>query len=266
MRVTALHRFPIKSTAAHVLERARLDAFGLEHDRRMMLVEPNGRFVTARKHAELVRCMTTCLDGGWCVEHPTHGQLEFSTQLGTLREVEVWGDHFRARELDPRAGRWFSELLGIEVSLVHQAPEGRRHLDPDFVPGEQETVFADGYPLLVANEASLRAVNEALDHPVEMLRFRPNIVVDGELAWEEDTWLELEIGDLRFACVKPCVRCTMTGIDLSSAERAPEPLRTLARLRRDLSFGVNLVHSGPGEIAVGARVGVSRHRPPQKLV
>jgi uncharacterized protein YcbX len=228
-------------------------------DRRMMLVDRQGRFVSARRHAELARVELAPTESGWEVSHPHpgHEPLRFDCRPGDLVEVQVWGDRFLARLMSPDAASWFSELLGLELRLVMQAPETRRSLDAEFADPRRETVFADGYPLLVASEASLRELNAELDSPIDMLRLRPNIVVDGELPWAEDEWESLEIGELTFRCAKACERCTLTGVDPASAERGPEPLRTIVRLRKDKSFGVNLVHSGLGEIAVGQEVRVS---------
>lgn len=262
MRISTLYRHPIKSARAQVPERITLDALGVIDDRRMMLIDDQGRFVTARTYAQLARCEVVRVVEGWRVSHPDRigDELIFADAREELLSVEVWGDEFEARLVSARANEWFTKVLGTSLRLVAQAPETHRGLDPGFVDEERETVFSDGFPLLITNGVSLAALNDALDSPVDMLRFRPNIVVDAELAWDEDDWMQLEIGELSFACAKPCVRCSLTGVDPETGNRAAEPLRTLSRLRVGTTFGINLVHSGPGEIAVGDEVRVSKRR------
>ena len=262
MRITALYRHPIKSARAQSLQHASLDTLGFVDDRRMMLIDEAGRFVTGRKFAQLTRCEVRREQDSWHVTHPDRSSrpLIFDTTPGELVAVELWGDEFAARVLDEQAGAWFSDLLGTPLRLVAQAAETHRALKAEFADPTRETVFADAFPLLIATQASLEVLNLALEDPVDMLRFRPNIVVDADLAWEEDSWLELEIGTLTFSCAKPCVRCSLVGVDPVDGTRRAEALRTVTPIRRDASFGINLVHSAPGEIAVGDEVRVSKQR------
>ena len=129
--------------------------------------------------------------------------------------------------------------------------------DPRFVNSDIQVSFADGFPFLIISQASLDDLNSRLDSPVEMNRFRPNIVVSGSKPFEEDTWKEIQIGECRFQIVKPCARCEITTINQQTAERGKEPLRTLATYRRDgnkVLFGQNMVALNTGKISVGDAV------------
>jgi uncharacterized protein len=114
--------------------------------------------------------------------------------------------------------------------------------------------FADGYPLLLISEASLADLNQRLETPLEMRRFRPNLVISGCEPYAEDRLRTLRIGGVSFRAVKRCERCMVTTVDPDTAERGREPLRTLARYRLEegkVWFGMNLIHDGPGRLSLG---------------
>jgi uncharacterized protein len=179
--------------------------------------------------------------------------------------VRVWNDQCAAADAGDGAARWLSAALGRPVRLVWMPDGADRRTDPDYDPLGARVSFADGYPALLAGEASLAALNARLAVPLPMERFRPNVVVTGEAAFGEDTWRRFHIGAVPFDAVKPCARCAVTTIDQDTAERGPEPLRTLATFRRGPSgvlFGMNVVHRGGGVLRVGDPVTVeTRGRP-----
>ena len=162
--------------------------------------------------------------------------------------VQVWQDRVAARDAGDAAAAWLTDALGTPCRLVHLADPAARPLPAGHAAAPGEAVsFADGFPLLLANTASLDAVNARLAAPVPMLRFRPNLVVSGAAPWAEDSWRRIRIGDVVLRVAKPCERCIMTTIDPQTATRphGNDPLRTMARFRRDTSgrilFGQNLV-------------------------
>ena len=149
-------------------------------------------------------------------------------------------------------------MVHAPVRLVQWGERSRRHLDPTYSPRDDaETAFTDGYPVLVTLEASLEDLNTRLDAPIPMGRFRPNIVVHGGAAWDEDQWRTIQVGGMTFDAVKPCARCVVPTTDQRTGARHPrqEPLRTLATFRTiphlGAIFGQNLVHRAPGQVAVG---------------
>lgn len=179
-------------------------------------------------------------------------------------EVTLWGARARGRVVEG-AGEWFSDFLRQECRLLHSAPGLERAVDPDFAPGHR-TRFSDGFPLLLASEESLADLNRHLSRPSSMLRFRPNLVVRGGAAWEEDSWRVLETGGLRLALVKPCARCVVTTVDPGTAAQGPEPLKTLRWVRGwegKAYFGQNAVCSGTGGFRVGGRVRIVEKGPPR---
>ena len=262
MQITSLHCYPIKGCRGHALERARFDARGVVGDRRLMLVDANGRFISQRELAALAT-IEPQLDGEQLsVRSDGHAPLTLAlTQQGPERQVTVWRDTMTAVDQGDAAAAWFSNVLHAPVRLVRWGEHTRRPIDPMYTPrSDAETAFTDGYPALVTLEASLADLNTRLAAPIPMGRFRPNIVVSGGAAWDEDAWHELRIGAMTFDAVKPCARCLVPTTDQQTGTRHPhqEPLRTLARFRTiphlGAIFGQNLVHRAPGEIGVGEPV------------
>ncbi|MFE3114062.1 MOSC domain-containing protein [Kitasatospora indigofera] len=260
-QLTGLHVYPVKSTYRLSPDSARVEPWGLAGDRRWMLVDPTGRFVSQRERPELGQLRTLpAEDGTLTLRTPGGSSVEVpppsAARRDRLAEVEVWGTRFRAAEADDKTQAWIAENIG-DFRLVHLDDPRRRPVDPDWA-GPGETVsMADGFPLLLTATASLTRLNEliAAENPEDggqrlpMTRFRPNLVVDGTEAWEEDTWRRIRIGELTFKVVKPCGRCVVTTTDQETGVRTgKEPLRTLARHNRLLqkaSFGQNLIPERP---------------------
>ena len=180
--------------------------------------------------------------------HPGHSQA-----------VEIWGESVPGESAGSEADSWLSLALGTPCRLVHMAETTERPVDPDYAATAARVSFADGFPFLLISEGSLQDLNTRLASPVTMARFRPNIVVSGALPFEEDTWREIRIGDLRFEVVKPCARCVMTTVEPTTGEKGKEPMRTLSTYRKQGSnvfFGQNIIHRGTGTLAVGQSVEV----------
>lgn len=257
--------YPVKGLRGFSVGDALVEPWGLEHDRRWMVVEPSGRFLTQREVPAMARVCATLVPGGLrlsvdgCASHdePVPGvEADYV-------EVVVWDDTVSARAASVGAAAWLTAALGRPCRLVHMDdPAVARPVDPDYAGGDDRVSFADGFPLLVATTASLADLNRRLATPVGMDRFRPNVVVNGAEAWDEDGWSTLSIGGVAFAGVKDCARCVVTTVDQARGVKAQdgEPLRTLARFRRKpggrIIFGQNLVPRGMGRIAVGDRVTV----------
>jgi uncharacterized protein len=275
--IRALFVYPVKSCAAIALDEAPLEAEGLKWDRHWMAVDENGCFVSQREYAAMARIVPEFVEGGVrlsMAEMTSTLLLPFEPR-GDARRVEatVWKDTFEAIDEGDEAARWFSQAVGVPLRLVRFAPDITRLVSQKWTQGvEMPTQFADGFPLLVTSEASLADLNTRLAQkgapPVPMSRFRPNIVVDGEGAFDEDFIETMSInGDgvvLRFA--KPCARCPITTIDQQTGLRdeawPTEPLDTMAAFRADprvnggLTFGQNaIVVAGAGtRVAVGDEV------------
>jgi MOSC domain-containing protein len=261
----SIHIHPLKSVQGYAPAESVVEPWGLAGDRRWMVVEPDGRYVTQRHQPRLALVSAEVLPGGGLrLSAPGREPLTVPVpEAARTVPVEVWHDKVEAVAAGESASAWLSDWLDTEIRLVHlDDPATRRPLHPGFARRPGETVsFADGFPLLLAALSSLDALNSLIeqgDHadegPLPMNRFRPNVVVDGTAPWAEDDWSRVAIGEVVFRVAKPCGRCVVTTTDQRTAERGKEPLRTLARHRRfgdQLVFGQNLVPETTGTVRVG---------------
>jgi uncharacterized protein YcbX len=262
MKVTEINIYPIKSTRRIALPQSEVLPRGLPWDRRWMLVDAEGRFITARQYPTLALVQTNVKDDVMQVRAARRSMLQLPLQPpdGQITSVTVWHDVCDAVPAGAEADAWFSDYLGLSCRLVQMSDELVRGVNPDYGQAGDEVSFADGFPLLLISEASLNDLNSRLQTPVSMRRFRPNLVVDGERAYQEDQWRRIRVGDVEFEGVKNCSRCVFTTIDPDTGVRHPdkEPLRTLGRYRRKpqggVYFGQNLIPRSGGVIHVGDKV------------
>ncbi len=254
--VSALHVYPVKSMGGISLPATDVTARGLALDRRWMVVDADGDFVTQREQPRLALCKTSVHPEALHIDAPGMPTLRvpLSPPPGARITVRVWRSVCEAVVVSADADTWLSEYLPIPCTLVFMPEETRRAQNPDYAAGEGIVSFADGYPLLVLGEASLADLNSRLDISLPMNRFRPNVVAAHVPAYDEDTWARVQIGSVLFHGVKPCDRCAITTIDQDTAARGTEPLPTLAGYRRargKVFFGQYLVPDAPGVVRVG---------------
>ncbi|MGD8910658.1 MAG: MOSC domain-containing protein [Chromatiales bacterium] len=259
--LTALYRYPVKSLAGEFLSQARLDAFGLHRDRRWMLVDREGRFLSQRELPRMALINPRLQAEGVVLQAPGCDDLSVRHPSAEAErvKVEVWNDRCVAQRVDPLADAWLSDFLGQACRLVYMPDESVRPVDPRYAKPQDRTAFSDGFPLLLISQASLDDLNGRLAEPLPMLRFRPNLVIEGCAPYAEDDWRHIRIGDLTLRVVKPCSRCKITTVDPYTGESGSEPLKTLAGYRRrgnQVYFGQNLIHDGPGELALDMPVEV----------
>ncbi len=265
LRLSALYRFPLKSGKGERLSRARLDKLGVAGDRRWMLVEEaTGRFVTQRvdpKMSQLSALWNTA--GGLTLNAQGFDPLEIALpDAGShLRGVTIWRDTLRVPDAGDAAAEWLSRFIEKPVRLVHIPLERARTTQAGYGYDDDKVAFADGYPLLLIGQASLDDVSHKVGRPLEMLRFRPNLVIEGSEAFAEDSWTRIRIGDVEFRVVKSCARCILTTVDPQTGERDVnrEPLATLMGYRKQengVMFGQNLVNDSDGLLEVGMPVTV----------
>ncbi len=258
--VDRLRFYPLKGAAGVDAEELHFDEFGPRFDRRWMVADPSGAFCSQRESPDLAR-LTARVDPamGLILDRPGGPALHvpFSPD-GAPFEVRVWDSDVVARSCGPQADAWLSEWLGAPRRLAFMADDDVRLADARFARGRRVS-FADGYPVLVVTEAAVEQLARRAGRPVPAERFRPNIVVQGAPAHDEDQWRRFSAGGLAFSGVKLCARCKVTTIDqvTGQADPASEPLRALARYRKIEShvfFGLNAVHDAPGRVRVGAPV------------
>jgi uncharacterized protein YcbX len=265
----SLHVHPIKSCAGIAVRSRLLLETGLELDRAWMLVDERGEFVTQRELPRLALIQPTLRHADMVLRAP--GMLALHLSLDRVEgplNVRVWDDWVPAWDMGALAAQWCSDFAGRALRLVRFDPEHRRLSDARWT-GEHEaqTAFADGFALLVASTASLAELNRRLRQqgvaPVEMSRFRPNLVLDGIDAHDEDHIERLEIdtpqGVVELKLVKPCARCTIPGVDPLTGTQGFEVVDALAAYRSDprvdgaVTFGMNaiVVRGVEHELAVG---------------
>jgi uncharacterized protein YcbX len=257
MVLSGLYIYPVKSLGGCAVATCKVDALGLEGDRRFMVVDEAGRFLTQRVLPTMALVQTTLTASTLILSRPGHGSIEVSNlNLASSRPatVTVWSSTgLIADDCGDAPATWLSAALGRDCRLVRTGPAFHRPVkkgDPN--SPEALVGFADAFPFLIIGEASLSELNDRLvardEEAVPMNRFRPNLVIAGSAPFAEDRWKRFRIGNVTFQSAGPCARCTVTTTDQQTGARGQEPLRTLASYRRDpddstqINFGQNLIH------------------------
>ena len=265
LSVSALNIYPVKGLKGIALTEARATARGLEHDRRWMVVDPQGEFYTQRDHPRMATVWTELANGSLLLSAPDRDTVEVPIEddAPASMRVRVWNSMVDAAPVRGDAHRWLTDYLEMECRLVYMPEGSHRYSNAAYAGEGREVGFADGYAFLAANTASLADLNRRLGAKghaaLPMNRFRPNLVVDGAAAYAEDDWREVRVGEAVLRAAKPCGRCQVTTTDQSTGEvRGPEPLATLAEYRESKEFGVmfgmNMVLVKPGIVRVGDAV------------
>lgn len=265
--VSEINIFPVKSFAGISLNDAIVEERGLKHDRRRMLIDEKGEFMTQREYPKMSLMSVVLENGSLGVFYK--GEEVVSTlaipATGEKKHVKVWNSKTKAEVYPDEVNAAISKTLDVNCQMVYMTDEDRRIVNPIYAVNKFKDVvsFADGYPVLLIGEGSLADLNSRLEKPVPMNRFRPNLVVKNADAFAEDNWKKIKIGKTIFNLVKPCDRCVMTTVDQSRGEfDGKDPLKTLASYRTVKSltgnkvlFGQNLIAENFGEvIKVGDKV------------
>jgi uncharacterized protein len=260
--VTGVFVYPVKSCRGIAQDSAQLAATGFDGDRHWMLVRPNGRFVTQRELPRMALLETQLSATTLRLAAPGMAPLVVIRDAdGEARAVTVWKFTGRGIDCGDAAAAWASEYLETPLRLVRFDPSAPRECSEEWTPGTRAvTEFSDGYPILVISRASLADLNARLPQALPMERFRPNIVIDGVAAYDEDRIHELRAGPVTLRIVKPCTRCSITTTDQRKGEvDGVEPLQTLKEYRYDkqlrgVTFGQNVIIVG----GVGERLKVGQ--------
>jgi uncharacterized protein YcbX len=264
MILSAIYVYPIKSLSGIPLVRAKVQPIGLQHDRRWIVVDAKGEMMTQREHPHMALAKVMLEPKGLRVQAPNLPILRVPFDIDTTNRmnIRVWHSELNAPLVSEEASRWFTKFLGQTAHLVYMSDEVHRAVDSQYAISDADQVsFADGFPFLLTNHSSLKDLNAKLDRTISMLRFRPNLVVDGAAPFEEDEWRTIDIGGMRFHLVKDCARCAMTTVHPERGEfDGKEPLQTLSSYRlknQKAMFGRNVIVESPvGEIAIGDQVNV----------
>ena len=261
MVLTEIDIYPIKSTKGISLQTAHVEPRGIQFDRRWMVVDEAGMFLSQRDHPRLALVSTKIGSGVLQVIAEGMQTLELPMKMKSndIVEVQVHDDITKGVSAGKEAGNWFSTFLGVPSRVVFMPEEIRRPVDPDYARDGDIVSFADAFPLLLISQPSLDDLNSRLAVPVPMNRFRPNIVVSGCRAFDEDKWKKIRVGDVVFHVMKPCSRCVTTTVDQATGVQGKEPLATLSQYRKvggQVLFGQNIIPEKSGMLHVGDMVEV----------
>jgi uncharacterized protein YcbX len=262
--ISALYTYPIKSCHGISLTSTKIEARGLLHDRRWMLIDQNNRFISQREEAILSRFLLNINDHSLIVTFneeqkiiPFLSEEEINSNSGEL--VKIWDDTCPAIAYNEDINNWFSQIIGKPCRLVYMPDSSMRQVDLEYASAGQITAFSDGYPILILGQESMNNLNSLLSTPISINRFRPNIVFTGGFPHVEDTFQKIRINNVQLECVKPSRRCNVPNINQETSIAGDEPTKTLAGYRlfdKRILFGNNtLVHSH-GLISVDDRIQV----------
>jgi uncharacterized protein YcbX len=252
--------YPVKSLGGIRLKSANVMDKGLQYDRRWMLVDEAGVFMTQRLNPKMALFKVS-------IDQPK-GKLNFTFEqdhfsIPTHSPIspkfigKIWEDTVEVIEVSEECSQWFSEKLNVKCRLISFPEQNPRPVDPLYKVNDEHVSLADGYPFLIIGEQSLADLNGKLQEPVPMNRFRPNFVFTGGTPYEEDNWKDFRIGRNRFVGVKPCGRCIMTTINQDTAEQGREPLSMLSTYRKrnnKIYFGQNVLAIDHNEIKEGDEI------------
>jgi uncharacterized protein YcbX len=274
--LTELNLYPIKSCAGISLRKATVTAIGLMsehiHDREWMVVDSDGNFLTQREHPSMARIIPRLKNDALELQASGMARLEIPLSLpnphnAPTLKVSVWDDTLQAYDCGEATATWFSQAIGSPCRLVRFHPYATRLANRKWTGVHRvQTLFADGFPMLIISEASLEDLNRKLvaqgRSPLPMNRFRPNFVIAGTAAFEEDLATSIQIGDTRLQPVKPCPRCPIPAIDQATGISGPDPLDILQSYRANpivdggITFGMNMIllEGGNTVLEVGQEV------------
>ena len=258
--ISSLIYYPIKACRGHEVDISDVTRMGLDSDRRMMVITPEGGFLTQREQPRLAIVTPSIVDNLLTLTTPGMDAISLPIRsTGPTVPVDIWrSSGVHAVDQGSEAAKWFSSHLGTSVRLVHIADGTIRTINEKYaINDDDHTGFADGYPILLASKESLEDLNSRLDTPVPMNRFRPNVVIRGCEPFEEDTWDRIHIGAMEMAVVKPCARCVVTTIDKETLIQSKEPLKTLSSYRMQpggAMFGQNVIPLSEGRLELTMNV------------
>lgn len=258
--------YPIKSSAGLSLSSSWVDKIGLPFDRRFVICDNQGQFITARTLPKLCLIKCNITETGIILTAPDMPllQVNYHECKDEYQHVTIWKDTMLAQRCSDAVDSWISKYVGKNVHLLYFGEQTTRYVSKTTNP----VAFADGYPLLLISTASLADLNSHLKQPVTMAQFRPNLIVEGCEPFAEDTWKHIRIGEVEFEISKPCSRCIFTTVNPLTGEKQPqqEPLATLKSYRQvasgDVMFGQNLIPLNKGQVNAGDKVTVLETQPP----
>lgn len=258
-----LYIYPVKSLGGISIKSSEVTERGLKYDRRWLLVDQYGKFITQRVYPQMALICVEIKDGKLEFNHRIKNEkfsLYIESKAGGRTEAVIWSDKVSAQFVNSTADEWFSEMIGVKCRMVYMPDDTYRPVDNRFAYRNEIVSFADAYPFLLIGQSSLDELNSRLIEKIPVNRFRPNLVFSGGNPFDEDRIKSFILGDVTFFSVKPCARCVVTTINQDTAEKNEEPLNTLSTYRKvnnKVMFGQNLLHKGCGSISVGSELKIT---------
>jgi len=247
IKITELYIYPVKSLAGISMKKSELSQFGLQNDRRWVIVDKDGMFMSQRTTPKMATIKTVIENNQLSLSHDGEEiKVPITTRQSKTMQVTVWNDSLKAQKISPKIDKWLSEILGQSCHLVYMPKSAERQIDKDFAQDMQYVSFADAFPILLVSQASIDDLNKRLEKPVNINRFRPNIVVDGVAAFAEDSWNDFSINKIHYSMAKPCSRCIMPSINQEKGVQ--DNVKLLAVLNKyrkfdkKIKFGVNILY------------------------
>ncbi len=251
--------YPIKGLSGISLSSAICEEKGLQYDRRYLIIDSEGKFLSQRELPKMTLFKVDMINDHLTIKS-SNSKLELQYGLHSNQKIksQIWSHEVEAYAVSIEADQWFSTHLGKDCRLVYMSNEVERKKSLMKSPNTTDLSFADGYPYLMIGTASLDLLNSKLEDPIEMERFRANIIINTFNPHEEDEWDHFSIGNSKFRVIKPCVRCQVISIDQQSGDSTKEPTKTLATYRKNknsILFGVNTICRTPGDsINIGDKI------------
>ena len=261
--LSEINIYPIKSLGGITLQSATVEERGLQYDRRWMLVDDQNMFITQRLHPKMALLKVEMKNDLLTIKHKQNNLSPLTVQpfpYGADEiNVQIWKDNVTALKYNHDVNDWFKEAIGFTCCLVYMPDSTKRKVDPEFANNKM-VGFADSHPFLIIGEESLNDLNNRLEKPLPMNRFRSNFVFSGGKPFDEDNWKTIKIGNMVFHSTKPCSRCVITTTNQDTGIKSNEPLTTLSTFREKngkVLFGMNLVGEGTGKVNVGGEITIN---------
>jgi uncharacterized protein YcbX len=258
--LSELYIYPVKSLGGISVKEAEVTDRGLKYDRRWMLLDSTGKFLTQRTHPQMALIKVDVSKDTLFfrnIKNTDQFSVGINETISKKISATIWNDQVELLQVNTIADEWFSQNLNTRCKFAFMPEETKRLVDESYAQNNEITNLSDGYPFLIIGQASLDDLNSKLAEKIPMNRFRPNLVFTGGLPFEEDTMKKFSIGGITFYSVKPCGRCVVTTINQNTAQKSEEPLKTLASYRtfgNKINFGMNLLHKGSGTIKIGDEI------------
>ncbi len=262
LKLSEIFIYPIKSLGGISLQTSEVEKRGLKYDRRYLLVDENGMFMTQRDFSQMALLKLSFAENGFNIldiKNSNKTIIPFESTSKEIIKVNIWEDVCNAVVVDKDLDVWFSTVLNKKCSLVYMPDDEKRIVEKKYIDEEHLVSFADAYPFLIIGQASLDDLNSKLTSPIPMNRFRTNFVFTGGNPFEEDNWKKFKIGAAEFEAVKPCARCVITTTDQQTAIRNEEPLKILSTYRKidnKVMFGMNLICKKAATISVNDSINI----------